>query len=325
MVYITCHRHISLTIRSLSGYLYCFNINAIANIKFKRYGLTFSQIYFVVRAIVSIKSYVCIRSAIYEHNACSGCSILRKLVAQLNVLRITFLLVPRVIDSIILAHRVIHADSIKPEAILAISGLVENLTICYTNSNVIFVILEIAHRHHRYLVQRIRVLFIRGFPLASCGIIIIAIVVINNQLLGYALGLSYHIHKYRTRRIIRQADDIKPGALEGKLRRRPSGGIVLPVVHHLLGHGHLARAAHGEHGAILIRIIVAVDVRLIAKRFKGLGGIGVGVGICAGVIDRCPRCALCRAAAVGKLRKAVLVVDVRGGDDGDGVLYFAFL
>ena len=54
-------------------------------------------------------------------------------------------------------------------------------------------------------------------------------------------------------------------------------------------------------------------VRLFAKRFEGLGG-----RIVHGLSVSRPLCVHCRAAAVGKLRKAVLVVDARGGDDIDG-------
>ena len=149
-----------------------------------------------------------------------------------------------------------------------------------------------------------------GLPRLGCLVIFITVIVIYEQTLCLYASLSIdHIHKYRTRRIIRQADDIKPGALEGKLRRRPDYASRC----HGAGHGHLLRAAHGEHGAILIRRVVAVDVRLIAKRFEGLRG---GLLRLSASILPCYRAAV--IAAVGKLRKAVLVVDARGGDDVSG-------
>ena len=60
----------------------------------------------------------------------------------------------------------------------------------------------------------------------------------------------------------------------------------------------------------------------LTKRFEGLISITIFLLLfskrAAVVINYRPRCILCRACAIVKLRKAVLVVDVRGGDDIDG-------
>ena len=199
--------------------------------------------------------------------------------------------------------------------------MVKILAIRNLYNHVVLSIGKITQRYYRYLVQSVS-LFWRCIPCVSFAIIGITIIVIYEHALFFIASIGIvHIHKYRTRRIIRQADDIKPGAFEGKLRRRPSGSVC-PVGYHAAGHGHLPRAAHGEHGAILIRTVVAVDILLRAKRFEGLVGVAIFLLLfskrVAVVIKYRPRCARCRAAAVGKLRKAVLVVDVRGGDDVSG-------
>ena len=196
--------------------------------------------------------------------------------------------------------------------------MIKRLIVEHGHDRSILTICKVTHLHNRYLIKRVSVSVINNPVVTNffIAIIVINYIALDHSALSFFAGI--HIHKYRTRRIIRQADDIKPGALEGKLRGRPSGSSVVPVGRHVAGHGHLLRAAHGEHGAAVVLRVVAVWVVIsLTKGFEGLFRISSCIFLAVRV-NRLPLRTRCRAAAVGKLRKAVLVVDVRGGDDVSG-------
>ena len=157
---------------------------------------------------------------------------------QLDVLRVA-LAVLRV-DILVLAHGVIDADGIEPEAVGIIARVIEELTIADLDLDGIRVIIQTGNLDHRDLVERLH-----AVSRHTGGIAIVAVVrVARADLHFFSLGIRHGVHD-RAGGVAGQGDDIKAGALEGEGR---SGHLT-----ELTGVGidrDLGGAAHGEGAAV---------------------------------------------------------------------------
>ena len=271
----------------------------------KRDRLTGGQIDLVVRATVLIVGDVRCCSAVDEESCLYIISHQR--VMQLDVLRVT-LAVLRVV-TLILAHGVIDADGIEPEAVGIIARVIEELTVADLDLDGIRVIIQTGDLDHRDLVERLR-----AVSRHTGGIAIVAVVrVARADLHFFSLGIRHGVHD-RAGGVAGQGDDIKASALEGEGR---SGHLT-----ELTGVGidrDLGGAAHGEGAAFGIGRVIAVDVVALALELlkdlllrRILLADGRPVAVFLVLIDNV------RAIGIRKRGEAVLIVDARRGDDVDG-------
>ena len=226
---------------------------------------------------------------------------------QLDVLRVT-LAVLRVV-TLILAHGVIDADGIEPEAVGIIARVIEELTVADLDLDGIRVIIQTGDLDHRDLVERLR-----AVSRHTGGIAIVAVVrVARADLHFFSLGIRHGVHD-RAGGVAGQGDDIKASALEGEGRsghlnvRTGSVGI----------DRNLGGAAHGERSAVGIGRVIAIDIAVLALELledlllrRILLAVGRPEAIGPVLIDNI------RAIGVRKRGEAVLIVDTRRGDDVD--------
>ena len=298
-----CHLG-SLGVRRLRADLNRGNIPICGQLE--AYRLILCKVNLIVRAIVLVFCNACICCAVDKEecrlNSCS-CIRLCNLIAELYVLGIALFVLS--VDAVILAHRVIDAEAVKPEAIAAACGLIKGIVVEHLHLSSIFAVIKTSDLDNRYLIQAISCIVINDpFVVLVLGV---AVVVVDKQILD-CIAVLVDGNNYCSGLVIGQADDIKAGALEGKGRGRPCAGFV-PAVEHTAIYGNGLCAAHGELTAVLIGLVITVNV-LAAKLGKRL--------LCSffRAVEFPHRCC-CRAGAVleALAHEAVLIVDIRCGDD----------
>ena len=257
----------------------------------------------MVRTEILIFGNICVDLSFDQESA----FLCNDIITKLDELRIAFTVLDVIF--VILSERIVNADSVKPESVFRVSGLVEHLAVCRGKRYGVCVISKIFDLDNRQLIKRVRIN--RSLYHLTVNILVAVVVVDEPVVYGFTLRVGDFADN-DAGVIIRQRDYVKACALEGERRGRPCGiSVSVPSGRHVLGNGDLHGAAHGELGGIIVSSIVAVGILLASEFLKSL----INVALSCAVSVRLPLRTARRACAACEIHKAVFIIDRRRGDN----------